>query len=227
MEVSSFLQLERLRACHKEPETVSWIESFVKPGDVFYDIGANVGAYSFVAWAAGGKKSKIYAFEPGAPTFTALEKNIALNRASNSITAYQIAITEKTELFTFHYRSKKPGDASHFLAKEGELPDEKFRAAISEKVKGYALDDFISEFRIAPPTHIKIDVDGSELAVIKGAPKTLFDPRLRSILIEIDEKRASAQEIADRIRDAGFSLHSKHQRGSAGKRVFNYIFVRE
>lgn len=226
MSVSSFLQLGRLRACRKEPETVAWIESFVKPGDTFYDIGANVGAYSFVAWAVAGEKSKIFAFEPGAPTFAALKKNIELNNASNSITAYKIACTDKTGTFTFHYRSKKPGDASHALTKEGELPDEKFKAAAREEIKGFAVDDFIVQSRLSRPNHIKIDVDGSELAVIRGAVGTLKYPGLRSILIEIDEKRAEAGEIMTILENAGFRPRSKHRRGSARKRVFNYIFVR-
>ncbi len=226
MAVSSLMQLKRLRACSKEPATVSWIESVVKPGDVFYDIGANVGAYSFVAWAVSNEKSKIYSFEPGSPTFAALEKNIALNHASNSITPYQVACTEKTGTFTFHYKSRKPGGASHILTQEGGSPYEHFRAAASEKIKGYALDDFISAFRIDPPTHLKIDVDGSEFAVIRGAAGILRSHGLRSILIEVDEKRSDAPELIDRLKRAGFTVHSKHQRGSAGKRVFNYIFVR-
>ena len=42
--VNSPWQLYRLRSCAKEPETVQWLESMVRPGDTFYDIGANVGA---------------------------------------------------------------------------------------------------------------------------------------------------------------------------------------
>ena len=49
LHADSPLGLYRARACQKEPETVRWIEEFVRPGDVFYDIGANVGAYSLIA----------------------------------------------------------------------------------------------------------------------------------------------------------------------------------
>lgn len=227
MRVKGMVELGRLSAVRKEPETVQWIRDFVKPGDIFYDIGANVGAYSLVVWAATGGRAKIYAFEPGTPTFVALKENILLNDASGAIKAYQTACTEKTGTFNFHYRSKEPGGASHVLTEYGERPDKKFQPAVSEVIKGWALDDFIAEFRIAPPTHMKIDVDGAELAVIKGAEKTLKYGELRSILVEIDEKHPGAEELTSRIRSAGLVLHSKHQRGSASKRVRNYIFVRE
>ena len=49
--VNSPWQPYRLNSCAKEPETVAWIERNVRPGDTFYDIGANVGAYSLVAFA--------------------------------------------------------------------------------------------------------------------------------------------------------------------------------
>src|SRR5262245_25440744 len=54
----------RLRSCYKEPETVEWIEKFVRENDVFYDIGANVGAYSLIASRFANGKATVYAFEP-------------------------------------------------------------------------------------------------------------------------------------------------------------------
>src|SRR3990172_968955 len=65
----------RLRSCNKEPGTVEWIENWFRSGDVFYDIGANTGAYSLVAFRFLSGKAKIYSFEPGFVTFPQLCKN--------------------------------------------------------------------------------------------------------------------------------------------------------
>jgi len=63
MYVDSWFENEvRLHSCKKEPGTIDWIESWFKPGDVFYDIGANIGAYSLVAFRFLSGKTKIYAF---------------------------------------------------------------------------------------------------------------------------------------------------------------------
>ena len=69
----------RLRSVEKEPFTVEWIERSIKPGDVFYDIGANVGAYSLIAAKVTGNGARIFAFEPSAATFHDLSRNILHN----------------------------------------------------------------------------------------------------------------------------------------------------
>ena len=69
-------QFNRLRSNQKEPETAAWIETELRAGDVLYDIGANVGAYSLIAWAASGGQSKVYAFEASFSTFESLCRNI-------------------------------------------------------------------------------------------------------------------------------------------------------
>src|SRR4030042_1462024 len=61
-------------SCAKEPEMANWFETFFREGDVFYDIGANVGPYSLVASKMFEGKIKVYAFEPGFPNFSQLSK---------------------------------------------------------------------------------------------------------------------------------------------------------
>jgi len=214
MDIESPEQLLRLNACHKEPETVNWIESRLKPNDIFYDIGANVGAYSFIAWAKTKGQCKAFAFEPSFSTFAALNKNIILNHATRCITPIFAALGEKTEMREFHYQSLDPGAASHFPEKP----------AASILMLNYSLDDFINIFGIPPPTHIKLDVDGFELEIIKGAKTALKNPSLKSILIEINEALPTHQEILMLLESAGLKFCSKHRRLS--KVIFNYIFTR-
>lgn len=83
----------RLNSCKKEPDTVEWIENFLQVGDVFYDIGANVGVYSFVASKYFQQEVKIYAFEPAFMNFNQLCKNIYINKCQANIILLQIALT--------------------------------------------------------------------------------------------------------------------------------------
>lgn len=72
--------IKRHRPCHKEPETCKWIDDYVKPDDIFFDVGACAGGYSFVAELKG---AKVYAFEP-APYL--IKKNIEMNNSTIRLT---------------------------------------------------------------------------------------------------------------------------------------------
>ena len=216
MELDSLRGIRRLGACNKEPETVAWIEKQVKKGDIFYDIGANVGAFSFVASAEAGDSGKVYAFEPGAATYAVLSRNVFLNNAEGKIIPMGIALSDKTALNKLVYSSITAGEAQHNWG--GALEGKKFQF-----IPSYTTDDFIETFKIEPPNHIKIDVDGHEMNVLLGAKKTLENPKLRSLLIEIDESVAGYKDIFQLLANAGFSLDSKHRRNAT---TFNCIFVR-
>jgi hypothetical protein len=86
----------------------------------------------------------------------------------------------------------------------------------------YSLDDLIAQFSLPPPDHIKIDVDGTELEIIRGMPRTL--EALKTILIEIDHAVPGHEEILSRIAAAGFSVVGKHPRTIPTD--INYIFAK-
>jgi len=96
---------------------------------------------------------------------------------------------------------------------------------------GFSLDDFIQQFNPPFPNHIKIDVDGIEDSIIKGANDTLKDSRLKSVLIELDTARNKyTMEVTDILKDAGLVLFKKeHARmfdDSEFSNVYNHIFIR-
>ncbi|MGB5632613.1 MAG: FkbM family methyltransferase [Waterburya sp.] len=213
----------RLNACKKEPDTVEWVENFLREGDVFYDIGANVGVYSLVAAKYFAEKVKIYAFEPAFMNFSQLCKNIALNQCQDNIIPLQIALSDKTMLDSFNYSSLTVGGAQNTL---GEAIDEKgqaFNPVFKQYTLSYKIDDLIANFGLPVPNHLKIDVDGIEFLVLKGAPKTLANESLRSMIVELAEGER-AREVTSFLSDKGFELHSKYPRMTPG--LFNYIFQR-
>ena len=224
MALDNVVQIARLGACTKEPETVAWIEANVRPGDVFFDVGANVGAYSFVADAVARGKASIFAFEPSYSTFAALVANVQLNGASDRIRTLQIALADETKLEVFHYSSTNAGAAMHGLGDAIDEDGKPFQPAYQQTLLAFRLDELRAQFGIPIPNHMKIDVDGSELKVVAGARQTLSNPALRSLLIEIDERKDAHRELAKAIEGHGLALVSKNPRRGAG--LFNYVFER-
>ena len=99
----------RLHSCKKEPGTVEWIESWIKPGEVLYDVGACVGAYSLVACRACNEQLRLYAFEPGFVTFPQLCHNIVLNHAVGMIIPLQVALLDDSGIRPFRYQNLMTG----------------------------------------------------------------------------------------------------------------------
>jgi hypothetical protein len=95
-----------------------------------------------------------------------------------------------------------------------------------QPVLTYRLDDLVAFCRLPLPNHIKLDVDGGELALLRGASHTLRTPQLRSILIEVST--ALSVEVTAELERAGLVLQSKVQRrNKAGEdHVWYGIFVR-
>ena len=217
-------QSVRLKSCAKEPDTVEWVESFLKEGDVLFDVGANVGAYSLVAAKFFGGGVKVYAFEPAFLNYTQLCKNVYLNGCQGSVIPLPVALSDKTALGVFNYHNLIPGGALHTLGAAVDYNGEAFVPAFTQHMLSFRLDDLIGQFDIPAPTHIKIDVDGIELEVLEGARETLSNPSLRSVIVELEAGEGERQ-ITEMLSSKGFELHSKHGRWTPG--MLNCIFSRK
>jgi FkbM family methyltransferase len=179
--------LSRLRPAAKEPWTVAWIERSLRASDVFWDVGANVGAYALIAASLARDSARIVAVEPAPASYAALCDNVALNGLERSITPLPVLLGERTGLTTLE--PAEAGAAEHELGGEGV-------AALA-----YRLDDLIAAHGLPAPTLMKIDVDGAEAAVLSGAGDTLGRPELRSVLVEID--RSAGDAVVEQLAAAG------------------------
>ena len=226
MVVDSEAELPRLRSCFKEPETVAWIEQFVRGGDVLFDIGANVGAYSLVADRATKGGCTVYAFEPSFSTFAQLSRNIALNGAAGRVIPVLVALSDVTGLVTFNYSSTDPGTALHALGPSLDSSGKPFTPAFTQPVLSYRMDDFIAQFAIAAPNHIKLDVDGLELKVLRGATGVLANPRLRTVIVEIEPGRPERAAIEELLAANRFVVHGRYPHGPTADSTTNVLFTR-
>ncbi len=219
--LDSEADIQRTFSCKKEPETVSWLTNTLRAEDVFYDVGANVGAYSLIG-AHLLKSGKILSFEPGFANFATLSKNIIKNSFQEKIIPIQVALSDKNGFTTMHFSTLESGGAKHALIRES-LP-----TSNSLTIQTQSLDDFIEKYGAPAPTLMKIDVDGGEWDVVQGGRRTLLSPSLRSLLIEIDFKEPNAKALVEYIESTGLRLVEKYPR-EKGKstHLFNMIFSRE
>jgi len=212
----------------KEPETIEWIDT-MEDGDVLFDIGANVGVYTL--YAAINKKVKVKAFEPLAANYYLINRNIEKNGLSDVATAYCMALNDQDLISTLHIQNTGFGSAVSSFDDPIDHNGERFEAKFNQGMVGMSLDSFIAKFDPEFPTHIKIDVDGIEDKIVKGAVKTLADPRLKSVSIELDQDRPdyTGAVIAD-IEAAGFTLATKRHapmfEGTPYANIYNYQFRR-
>lgn len=212
----------RVPSCHKEPDTVCWIEGFSK-GDTVFDIGANVGTFSLIMSLYA---DQVYAIEPAFMNFDLLCRNISLNvkksRISNNICPLNIALGKETALEILNYTTFKLGNSGHQIS-GGRVFDPFFKQGIL----CFSIDSLIERFAIPTPNHIKLDVDGIEFAILKGADRTLSHPNLKSLLVETQNEH-ERDIITKYLQEKGFSLSGKFNPDPLGKQQesFNCVFKR-
>ncbi|MHA1768090.1 MAG: FkbM family methyltransferase [Promethearchaeota archaeon] len=173
--------------------------SFLKPGMTFVDIGANKGYFSLIAAKIVGEQGLVFTFEPEPQNCEWIQKNIELNNYKN-ITLFPYALgakNGKTRLFI----GKKSG--WHSL-----LPDLDTGTGESIEIEQKTLDSVLKEMKHERVDMIKIDVEGSELEVLKGAQKILESNKNIFLLIDVHTTLGVSPEEVEKILKAyNFTIH--------------------
>ena len=172
-----------------EPEVQETVAGLLQPGQVVYDIGASSGFYTLIAARAIGPAGVVVAFEPLPSSAVDLRKNIVLNGLENVI-VLELAIGDS------------PGRA---VLVEAGLQAAVAVAAAGVAVDVVTLDDLVAGERVPPPDLIKMDVEGAELAVLRGATRTLHAHR-PVLLVEVHDG-GDWRVLAGLLAEHGYSWH--------------------
>lgn len=151
-----------------EFEGMAFVAHFLREGDVFVDVGANVGVYSILAASRG---ARVLALEPVPASYERLLDNVHINRFQEFVDARNIGAGAEGGTLRF---STNEDSTNHVLA-----DDESCKHAVVVEVA--PLDEIVQE-----ATMLKVDVEGYEAEVLKGAGELLSKESLRAVLVELN-----------------------------------------
>jgi len=188
----------------EQDETI-FVRRFLENGDIFLDIGANIGLFSLIASHYVGDKGKIYTFEPATETYRRLCENVEMN-AFNNILTFQIGLSDKEEELLFN-TSQTGYDAWNSFTKLEVLKDSQ-----SILVKTKTLDSFLNQLNISDVNFVKLDVEGWEMNVLKGSKELLLSEKAPVLMVEFTEENAFAAgyycgEIYDFVKQFGYNWY--------------------
>ncbi len=202
----------------KEPGTVEWIDQNVKSGDIFYDIGANVGVYTIFAASRTGAEGKVYAFEPHGANFARLIDNITANSLQQTVSPVNFALHNREGFFPFLYESSAVGTSGSQLSADLDSNRNENVPPICEQKYATTIDHLIDSDEIKAPHHIKIDVDGNEILILKGMSRLLSGTH-RPVSIQVEMNDPHKTEILNFLRDHQYGLVLKHFTRSQSRKI--------
>ena len=182
-------------ATKNEPE-IFWIKSIIKPGDVAIDVGANYGLYTYNLSKAVGDNGFVYAFEPIPYTFRTLKRTTKLFRLK-IVQLINKGCSNNKGKIKFSIPLQKNGAISARLAFIDM--NEKSRSARLNKgehsdIVTIESEIIIDDLNYKNVSFMKIDVEGAELLVLKGAINTIKNSR-PIIMIEIEDRWIESYDI--------------------------------
>jgi FkbM family methyltransferase len=157
-------------------------QAIVRSGDFCFDVGANAGEVSIFLAQLAGESGSVIAFEPVWPLYVRLCRAIELNADIRApIVAVPLGLADSERRATVNVPNGEFGMGS--IAESAAWADVQRGAQISSfEVSLTTLDDFLRSTSLLPPTFMKIDVEGAELFVFRGATK-LFDAGYRPLML--------------------------------------------
>ena len=151
-----------------EPEVVSMLLSFLKEGDTFIDVGSHLGFFSLLASSIVGKTGNVYAFEAGNENFAKLEQNKKINNFSH-LNIFHNAVSDKKELVKFYFNSDNDGGHALWDVAKHPYNEKSKQNADVREIESVTLDELIGKPGIEKTKIIKIDTEGAEAKILRGA----------------------------------------------------------
>lgn len=187
---------------HYEPERRAAIEYFLKPGQTFIDVGCNKGDFALLGARLVGESGNVVAFEPEPENCKWIAKSLKKSDYAQ-LKLEQAALSDEN------------GEAQLYLGKRSGwhslVGGQKDRQEGTITVKTMRLDDYWREEMNSRPVHLlKIDVEGADLAVLRGAPEFLrANPQLTVLMDVHPELGVDCAQVFRSLRDAGFAIYEE------------------
>lgn len=150
-----------------EPEKTAAIADEVRPGDIVFDIGAHVGYFTVLMSERAGPDGRVFAFEPRPLNQRFLSRHVRVNGCVNTRVLHQ-AVGDRDDTVRLETNT---GTGTGRVSPTGDT-----------EVEMVTVDGLVESGRLPAPTFLKVDVEGGEMAVLRGARSTLVEHRPRMVL---------------------------------------------
>jgi FkbM family methyltransferase len=199
-----------LRGAEQEMDTVRWLGSIIEPGATVIDVGANVGQMTLEMAHLVGATGRVIAIEPGPGNLALLRRHVEANGFSSRVQIVAAACggVHSGECELRIYGGEVGAVGSGFQVSEHGLNRNPIAAnrQVAIRVPRVSLDGICGELNLRPSV-IKIDVEGSEIEVLRGASRVLREcrPRVRFGFhpFAFPDPKEAQDEIAEMLRAAG------------------------
>lgn len=214
------LKLWRRNLEKTDPRLFDWAEEFVRKGDVVWDIGANVGLFTFSAANIAGNTGYVLAIEADSWLVELLRKSVKTRpELSADCEVLSAAVSDSVDITRFHIAARGRS-ANHLAAVNGSTQTGGVRDSV---LVGTVSLDWLLE-RLPAPQVLKIDVEGAEYQVLQGAHKLLSTIR-PTILCEVNSE--SAVKVGGLLKTHGYEMFDldvrKDQRKPLASPTFNTL----
>jgi FkbM family methyltransferase len=183
-----------------EPDLRDTAQKLIQPGDVIYDVGANIGYISLLCASLSGPHGRVFSFEALPANIGRLTANVKINHLESRIAIIHAAVTDHKGPVTFYtHRSGAMGKAEGSAGR-----DEEYRDSIT--VDGIALDDFMAANQNRGPELIKMDIEGGEGNALRGSVQ-LISAHKPTFLVELHGEVAASQ-VWDILSQNDYQIHT-------------------
>lgn len=222
LQIDDWIQQQLYFLGEYEEKEIRLLEQCLAEGDVFVDVGANIGLFSLVASKRVGPAGAVYAFEPVKKNHARLVQHATLNKAEN-IRAERLAVSDRDAEITLFLDEREQNNGMATAYPDGYT--------WSDRVRSVTLNDYFRKLSSGPVRLIKIDIEGGEYAALLGMQELLQEHK-PLLLIEINEDTPyEKKQLWELLSGQGYTSHFIARNGTPiaeklpDDRSNNYLFV--
>lgn len=170
---------------------------YLQPGMTAFDVGAYLGVYTALMARLVGPEGRVHAFEPSTVAFRRLLDTVALNHLTNVVANRQAVFSRKGVFSLFRYGAPLES-LSSLVHRELVRGGRRLHPVVEEPVEATSLDEYCRKHAIEQIDLVKLDVEGAELEVLKGAQGLLEQGTIQCMMLEGGERIQQALELLKR-----------------------------
>lgn len=171
---------------YEEP-LINFLKNELRPGDIVFDPGTNMGYITAVCLGLVGEEGHVYAFEPSKTCYDKLSGNNKLENIQN-LSLYHAAISSKNGESVFCDTPRVISRGYACLAELDEPQDKE-----SYPIQTYGIEQFCRENQVDQIRFLKLDIEGAELLALQGSEKMLMERSIDYILVETSFNKKDAE----------------------------------